>query len=286
MDSWGANNDRDYLGSLFPRPSRTTITAAAAILLHAILLIFGKFPTPPKTEPAPIEISSLGNLGQIVQTRRAGREIEDPKAKFAGERNQQVEKERRARLGDNFQSAARRTERRSESVDWRKLTLGDLGIHAGKYQPEETGDGRAAFSSSDDYIKNVPMGADTALSTREFKFYAYYQRIRDEVKQRWLPEVRARFQELATHTNLRDRGALITSLVVTLDEQGKVESIRLLSSSGFQEIDAAADYAFRTAGAFQNPPSGLLDSDRRVRFKWDFVIEMNGPRIGVGLFQP
>jgi TonB family protein len=129
-------------------------------------------------------------------------------------------------------------------------------------------------SQTDDYIKDIDVGMQTMLSTREFVFYSYYQRIKDQLRQNWEPTVREKVRILyrkgRTIASSRDR---ITQVMITLTPAGVLQRIDVLGQSGVQDLDDAAVEAFRKSAPFPNPPKGIVDADGWIRIRWDFVLE-------------
>ncbi len=129
-------------------------------------------------------------------------------------------------------------------------------------------------SQSDDYLRDVATGLETLLSTREFVYYSYYARIREQIRQHWEPGVRETvrliYRSGRSPASARDR---ITQVVVTLDHQGFLIKVEVISPSGVKELDDIAIEAFRSAAPFPNPPQGLVESDGTIKIRWDFVLE-------------
>ena len=55
---------------------------------------------------------------------------------------------------------------------------------------------------------------------------------------------------------------------MTLDDEGRVSDIRVSQSCGVDFLDEEAVAAFERAQPFPNPPTGLFDEDRHVRFRF------------------
>ncbi len=132
----------------------------------------------------------------------------------------------------------------------------------------------AEVSQTLDYIKDLDPGVETLLSTREFKYYTFYNRVRTQLNEYWTPKVREKvkqlFQEGRTIASSADR---ITKCLVTLDKGGQLVKVQIIGQSGVQDLDEAAVEAFRAAAPFPNPPSGMVDEDGTIRIRWDFILE-------------
>jgi len=144
---------------------------------------------------------------------------------------------------------------------------------------KEVVDGKAGDpSQSDDYLKEVDKGMQTLLSTREFVYYSYYQRIKEALRQHWEPTVKQKvkimYRKGRQLAAAQDR---ITQIVITLTSQGELERVEVIGQSGIADIDDAAIEAFKQAAPFPNPPKGIVEKDGRIRIRWDFILEARAP---------
>lgn len=136
------------------------------------------------------------------------------------------------------------------------------------------GDGNEA-STTDDHLKEVKTGMQTLLSTREFVYFSYYNRIKEKLRQHWQPKIRERFTRIIRSGRqiASDGTDKVTKVVIILDENGTLVRVQILSQSGLVDLDEAAVDAFRAAAPFPNPPKGIIESDGTVKIRWDFVVE-------------
>jgi protein TonB len=146
--------------------------------------------------------------------------------------------------------------------NWKTLTLKDLGI----------GGNGAPLAATDDRLDGVAKGDRTVLSTREFKFYSYYHRIKETLRQYWKPNVERKLAVLWSRGAKMQGGELVTQVIVLINEKGTVTHIKRVTSSGFEDLDNAATEAFYQASPFPNPPAGMRDPDGLVRIRWDFIL--------------
>ncbi|MBL7543062.1 MAG: TonB family protein [Bdellovibrionaceae bacterium] len=132
----------------------------------------------------------------------------------------------------------------------------------------------AAVSQTQDYLKNTALGVETILSTKEFKYYTYFNRIRKQLSEHWEPKVRDKltkmFRQGRTIASNQDR---TTKLLIILDQKGVLVNVQLVSDSGVKDLDEAAMESFRSAAPFPNPPKGIVDPDGTVKIRWDFILE-------------
>ncbi|MSP19150.1 MAG: energy transducer TonB [Bdellovibrionales bacterium] len=241
---------------------------------------------------------------QIAETEKADNNLTDPRATFLGAQNQMVEKQTRAQQIDDFRSkqgtGAKGIPTTTEMIpptsadmgreellsedgvslteapkkmgvkrNWKTLSLKDLSVG---------GDG--SFSAATDDKLNVDRGEQTLLATREYKFFGYYQRIKELLRQYWKPNIEHQMARIWGKGKQINEDELVTRVLVLLDENGGITKISKLASSGYLELDEAAVQAFQSAGPFPNPPKAMLDEDGLVRINWDFILTTdNGPRI-------
>jgi len=135
------------------------------------------------------------------------------------------------------------------------------------------GDGQEV-SATDDHLKNVPTGLQTMLSTREFIYYSYYNRIKDKLRQHWEPKIKEKFERIVRQgRTIASEGDKITKVIIVLDERGTLIRVQVVSRSGVTDLDDAAVEAFRAAAPFPNPPKGIVEEDGTIKIRWDFVLE-------------
>ncbi len=129
-------------------------------------------------------------------------------------------------------------------------------------------------STSDDHLKDVKTGMQTLLSTREFVYYSYYNRIKDKLRQYWEPKIKEKMEKIVrqgrTIASSADR---ITKVVIILDNTGTLVRVQIVGPSGVNDLDDAAVEAFRAAAPFPNPPHGIADPDGTIKIRWDFILE-------------
>jgi TonB family protein len=140
-------------------------------------------------------------------------------------------------------------------------------------------------SASDDHLKNVPVGMQTLLSTREFVYYSYYNRIKEKLRQYWEPKIKEKVARILRQgRQIASTGDKITRIVIILDEKGILRRVQIVGASGVSDLDDAAVEAFRLAAPFPNPPKGIVEADGTIKIHWDFILEANsGLFDGVGV---
>lgn len=131
-------------------------------------------------------------------------------------------------------------------------------------------------SATDDHLKNVRTGMQTLLSTREFVYYAYYNRIKDKLRQYWEPKIKEKMERIVRQgRTIASNTERITKIVIILDERGTLQRVQIIGPSGVRDLDEAAVEAFRAAAPFPNPPKGIVEADGTIKIRWDFILEAN-----------
>jgi len=129
-------------------------------------------------------------------------------------------------------------------------------------------------SQSLDYIKDLDSGLETLLSTKEFVYYSYFNRIRTQLNQYWTDKVRQKLSEMYKKGRMiASSDDKVTKCLITLDATGKLIKVQIIGDSGVRELDEAAVEAFRSAAPFPNPPTGMKDPDGTIKIRWDFILE-------------
>lgn len=254
------------------------------------------------------EKASLAPNNQVVEQNEVSQNEEAPvNSRFLSAKNQKVEKQTVAAQHGQFQnlkkSAPQKTGPKGDgkqksvatSEDSKKQIAKDLfkgfdanealerqkvaekqsGLGEGRGNGEQNTGTGAETSQTNDYLKDVEVGLETVLNTREFKYYSYYTRIRKQLAQHWEGRVREKLTKLfkegrAPAATNRDR---ITKLMIVLNDKGTLVRVQVMGDSGIRDLDDAAIEAFRAAAPFPNPPKGIVEGDGTVKIRWDFVLE-------------
>ncbi len=294
------------------RPGRLTWFVLLSLLVHAAIFVrrASDYPAhtfdpntpieiveapPEKTAPSP-KVKKK-NEPEVAETEDAHNRELDPDAKFLSDRNQKAEKQMKAAQIDDFrqkQGTGMPSLSRQKTMpatgspnekggdegagdtklqpnqkaagvkrNWKTLSLNDLGI----------GGAGGPTAATDDRLDDVQTGDRTVLSAREFRFYSYYHRIKETLRQYWKPNVERKLAMLWAKGARMQETEVVTQVLVMLDEHGQVSKITRVTGSGFMELDEAAMDAFRQAAPFPNPPAGMVDPDGLVRIRWDFVLK-------------
>lgn len=241
-------------------------------------------PTPTK-KAIPSKKEELKKL--IVDQDRVNDEI-DPLANFLSSHNQKVFKETVAQNHGDFQNKKVKTRPAQEVIPQQAKPKAmalprdlfgsykdSLAKNLEKRQQNKGAQQAGAdVSQTRDYLPGKEAGLETLLSTKEFVYYTYYNRIRSQLSQYWEPKIKQKimglFKQGRRIASTEDR---ITKVLIILDSKGVLMKVQVLGASGVQDLDDVAVDAFKAAAPFPNPPKGIIEPDGTVKIQWDFVIE-------------
>ncbi len=223
---------------------------------------------------------------QDLDTERQIVESEDPLENTTpkdharmSDKDRAFDRETRARIVKKFEKSAQ------GNRGTKDLSLSALGGEISKKNPLEKAakeyaaaksgnkveSGGRTVSSTNDYLKDIPLGDTTHLNTVEYKFYGYYYRIKQKLEGFWGRSVQEKAEILASQGRMIASAENITALRIVMDTEGEIVDVVILGSSGVKELDDAAIESFNEAGPFPNPPKGLI-VDGRVTIEWGFVV--------------
>lgn len=151
-----------------------------------------------------------------------------------------------------------------QSKDWKEAVLKER---------EET-NWASQGTLPQDFVKGVRESERTALNTKEFVYYGYYQRIRERLDRAWVPILREKLLRMyRTGRRLASDMDHTTRLIVILNARGEITRVNVLSESGTLDLDDAAVKAFNRAGPFPNPPKGIADASGEIQIPWNFILK-------------
>ena len=128
------------------------------------------------------------------------------------------------------------------------------GLEQGENEEIKSSDAtEAGGGAPNDDLSNVDKGEGTFLNTREWKYAAFFNRVKQAVSARWDPNGRLR-----AHNRQMGGSDRTTVLTVTLRPDGTIRDIFVSQSSGLDYLDQESIQAFEKAQPFANPPSGLV----------------------------
>lgn len=143
--------------------------------------------------------------------------------------------------------------------------------------PSKSRQERGQSGTHDDLPDGIDEDDGTTLNSRRWKYASFFNRVRNSIGEHWQPEVvhAARDPEGRIHgTKTR-----VTKLLIKLNPDGSLKSIRSAKKSGVGYLDEEAIRAVRAAAPFANPPAGLVSSNTGlIEFYFGFIFEINGTR--------
>ena len=267
----------------------------ASAIIHFIYIGFKEIELPVRdlvtSTEAPIKLKIINSKKkrQIVETdQKENKEVlERARDVFLGKNNSAVKKQTIAKNVGKFSNeggnAIKKGQAQRQGKVKKKFNLSDLSFKKNllvlpkkmikqKNLGKSTG-GALLRSSSNDHVKNIPLGDITQLNTTEFKFYGFYHRIKQKLEQHWGNTLRQKAKDLYKRGGtIRGKGEKLTALLVILDAKGNILNVQLKSTSGVEELDAAAVESFNKAGPFPNPPREMLKLGKAF-IEWGFVVK-------------
>lgn len=128
-------------------------------------------------------------------------------------------------------------------------------------------------STVGEFIPGIKEGAFTALNTDRYAFYTFFARINEQVRSRWIRNLRA-FTESLTEKELSKFAGRdwITEVDIQLDREGDVVRALIMRSSGSSDLDQAAILAFQDAAPFANPPRELVEEDGLIHLRYGILV--------------
>lgn len=251
-----------------------------------------------RPQAAPERPEDLHPRGQVVDVAQ-GNEQRPRDSKYLAESNNRVEKETRAKEQTARYSAARpknapRPEAAVAARGEPEATPPPSGVslaeryfgrqqatalsparsppgEEGTVAAEATGgEAREGGGAPNDALDEVEAGDGTFLNTREWKFAAFFNRVKQSVSAKWDPNARLR----ARRDGLGSRDRL-TVLHVALRPDGTLADVFVAQSCGLEQLDVEAMNAFSKAQPFPNPPAALVQ-DGFIRFGFSFHVTNEG----------
>jgi TonB family C-terminal domain len=144
--------------------------------------------------------------------------------------------------------------------------------------PTEEEVARAVGSGTQDHLKDVDDGEETALNAKRWKFATFFNRVKEQVRDRWKPvEEYQRRDPTGAIYGAQDR---LTQLHVQLRPDGSLAKVSLAQTCGVDFLDDTAIEAFKQAQPFPNPPHQLVQASGLIDFDFGFYLEISGsPRV-------
>ena len=143
-------------------------------------------------------------------------------------------------------------------------------------QSERGADARAAEAGGgapNDNLQNVDPGEGTYLNTREWKYAAFFNRVKQAVSGHWDPNGKVKSKD--PRGEAVRYGDKVTVLHVVLRPDGSIAEVYVEKSCGLDWLDQEAVNAFERAQPFANPPPGLVENGY-IQFSFGFSLINEG----------
>jgi TonB family protein len=141
--------------------------------------------------------------------------------------------------------------------------------------PSEQQIARAIGNGTQDHLKDIDEGNETALNAKKWKFASFFNRVKQQVRDHWRPaEEYRRRDPSGSIYGQKDR---YTLLRVQLKPDGSLANVALETPSGVEFLDDEAIEAFKQAQPFPNPPKQLVEATSGlIDFRFGFFFELSG----------
>lgn len=278
---------------MWPSNDKSFQTLILSIILHGILVLFLSarlsVPWPSHNETAEIvliekePVKRARNIVTQLKPENLTGKLQQ-QADFLSQFTQRVKEQMRARnSGETRNLSGRRPSPNTEN------RVG--GLQAPR-EPGETAQNRNGLgrnivmgeSSLGEHIPGVKEGSFTALNTDQFTYYTFFARINEQVRYRWVRQIRAYIDSLSQQqlTELA-RYERSTQVEIILNREGEIVDTVVHFTSGDRTLDAASESAFQAAAPFRNPPQGMVEGDNRIHLHYKFFVTLNpSPFVGQG----
>ena len=138
-------------------------------------------------------------------------------------------------------------------------------------------------SSLAEYIPGVEIGAFTALNSDQFTYYAFFSRMNEQVRYRWIANIHNFMSRLSPkELDTLSRYERQTEVEIILNPEGQITRTILQRTSGNRELDQTTIEAFKQAAPFPNPPHGMVESDGLIHLRYGFMVHFRPPSFGAG----
>ena len=140
--------------------------------------------------------------------------------------------------------------------------------------PTEEQLARAIGGGTQDALKDIDEGDETALNSKKWRFASFFNRVKKQVAEHWHPEeVYRRRDPTGAVYGHQNRYTLVR---VQIRPDGTLANVSLEQPSGLEFLDDEAIEAFRQAQPFPNPPRQLIERSGLINFGLGFLLDLNG----------
>ncbi len=138
-------------------------------------------------------------------------------------------------------------------------------------------------STISDYIPEVKVGGFTSLNQDQFLFYTFYARINEQIRNRWVENIRSLINESPqSQLSKWAEKPQVSEFEVLLAPDGRYVRTILYRHAETQVIDNTAVSAIRLASPFINPPTEIVEPDGFIHLHYQFHLEFKPSLIASG----
>ena len=261
------------------------IFSLLSVLVHFTILLIVSF-----IDFSSVEKTSRDNhlvfvdypFHQQVVTQKDFNQLEPAQpSRYLSEQDKAVEKEVQAVMKGLFHQAKHASKAPVESSSKKKLerqlsSVSEKLLQTIKapleLQLNELG---TKLSQTPDFLPDVELGSHTLLNTKEFTYYSFFVRMKEQLYWRWLQSFKKDNSASLMLLAQEKQRLFSTYLYVVLSSDGEMQDLMVVDSSGSEVADSAALHAFLSAVPFPNPPAGLVEEDGFIHIRQSFHIYIN-----------
>ena len=282
-----------------------------SLLIHSVLFLLIWSPISNKTNPQAednIVFVHYPDHKQIVNQKTFNRITPQKHRAYLSQADKSVEKETQAMLKglfyqaenpiqeNNSKKSSNHSLSQSNTTVNRKISSLDLSPslldkvskpiqmdiskinNSSLFPPQKKSD----LSRTMDFLPGIESGSHTLLNTKEFTYYSYFSRMKEQLYWRWTQYFKTELYPFLIKLNTKKNTQKLfsTSLYVHLSPQGEIQDIRIVQSSGAEDIDSAALHAFLSAAPFPNPPKELIEEDGYIHIRQSFHLYISPSSYG------
>jgi TonB family protein len=148
------------------------------------------------------------------------------------------------------------------------------GLGPSALMPSEQQLARAIGGGTQDALKDIDDGDETALNSKRWRFASFFNRVKRQVAEHWHPD--EVYRQRDPSGAVYGRHNRYTELRVQLKPDGRLSNVAIALPSGLEFLDDEAVEAFKEAGPFPNPPRQLIENGS-INFGFGFLFDLNGP---------
>jgi len=217
-------------------------------------------------EVVPVELKDLDlNSARQVIELPPGPDQQPEFARYLSERAMKAEKETMAPPGKPIAGhssapvSSQNLFQKPKSQEQGEIELAE------KLKPEPMGSSNLFEDKpgSIDFLEGAASGEVTLANAYKFRYAYFFNQLKRSISFYWNPLP-------ALHLVPDSTGDLITTIRFALDQNGLLQDLEVISSSGFQAIDRAALNAIKSATPVFSVPEDLLDQNQQLVIVCEF----------------